>query len=208
MIEKLVDASCADFAAALAAKKSVPGGGGAAAMAGALGVALCSMAGQFTAGKEAYAAVEDDVQHMLADADRIRVRLLELVDEDAAAFAPLSQAYAIPLEDPARAEVLEACTNDALAAPLEMVHLTCEAIKKNKKMAETCARIIVSDAGCAAALCRSALQAAALNVYINTSALQDRTRAEEIEAEVDGLLEAYLPKAERIVESVTNGIRG
>jgi len=89
---KMMEATCTDFAAALAAKESVPGGGGAAAYVGALGVALCSMVGNFTTGKKKYADVEEDVQRMLAEAETIRVRLIDLVDEDAAAFFPLSQA--------------------------------------------------------------------------------------------------------------------
>ena len=61
----LTTLSSAEFAAALASKASVPGGGGAAAMAGALGVALCSMVGNFTTGKKKFAAVEEDVQRIL-----------------------------------------------------------------------------------------------------------------------------------------------
>ena len=145
MADLLADISCKDFATELAAKKSVPGGGGAAAYVGALGAALCSMAGVFTAGKEKVASVEADIQRMLAEAEAIRVRLIELVDEDAEAFFPLSQAYAIPKEDPTRAETLEKCTKDALAGPLEMVRLVCKTINLLEEMAAKCSRLIVSD---------------------------------------------------------------
>ena len=208
MADALADISCKGFAAELAAKKSVPGGGGAAAYVGALGAALCSMAGEFTAGKEKFASVEADIQRMLAEAERIRVRLIELVDEDAEAFFPLSQAYGIPKEDPTRAEALEKCTKDALAGPLEMVRLVCEAIDVLEEMAAKCSRIIVSDAGCGATLCRAALEAAAMNVFINTKSLQDRAYAEEVEDEVDALLGVYIPKAEAVAASVMESIRG
>ena len=208
MSEKLVDISCRDFAAELAAKKSVPGGGGAAAMVGALGMALGSMSGVFTAGKEKYADVEDDIQRMLADAEQIRCRLIDLVDEDAAAFFPLSQAYGIPKEDPTRAETLEKCTKDALAGPLEMCRQICKALDILEEMAAKCARLIVSDSGCGATLCRSALEAAAMNVFINTKTLADRAFAEEVEAEVDGMLSTYIPKAEAVAASVMDYIRG
>ena len=205
---KLVNKSCQDFAFELAAKQSVPGGGGAAAFVGALGAALCSMSGEFTAGKQKYADVEEDMQRMLGDAELIRFRLLELIDEDAEAFEPLSQAYGIPKEDPTRAETLERCTKVALAAPLEMVREVCKAIDLLEEMAAKCSPIIVSDSGCGAALCRAALEAAAMNVYINTKSLQDRMFAERIEKEVDDLMAAYVPKAEAIVSSVTASIRG
>lgn len=208
MENKLIELSCKDFAAELAAKKSVPGGGGAAALVGALGIALGSMSGVFTAGKEKFADVEEDVQRMLADAEKIRVRLLDLVDEDAAAFYPLSQAYGIPKEDPTRAETLEKCTKDALAGPLEMVREIAKAIDILEEMAAKCSRIIVSDSGCGATLCRAALEAAAMNVFINTKSLQDRSFAEEIEAEVDGILNEYLPKADAVTAYVMGEIRG
>lgn len=207
MSEKLVDISCKDFASELAAKKSVPGGGGAAAYVGALGAALCSMAGVFTAGKEKFASVEADIQRMLAEAEAIRLRLVELVDEDAKAFFPLSQAYAIPKEDPTRAETLEKCTKDALAGPMEMVRLVCKSIDLIEEMAGKCSRLIVSDAGCAAMLSRAALEAAAMNVFINTKTLQDRAYAEELEAEVDALLASYIPKVEAVSASVMNEVR-
>ncbi len=208
MSDKLVDKSCAEFASELAAKVSVPGGGGAAAMVGALGTALCSMSGVFTAGKEKFADVEDDMQRMLAEAERIRIRLIELVDEDAAAFFPLSKAYGIPKEDPTRAETLEKCTKDALAGPLEMVREICKTIDLLEEMAAKCSRLIVSDSGCGATLCRAALEAAAMNVFINTKSLTDRAYAEEVEGEVDGLMAEYMPKAEAVAASVMEYIRG
>lgn len=208
MSDKLVDKSCKEFADELAAKVSVPGGGGAAAMVGALGAALCSMSGVFTAGKEKFADVEDDMQRMLADAEAIRNRLIELVDEDAQAFFPLSKAYGIPKEDPTRAETLEKCTKDALAGPLEMVREVCKTIDLLEEMAAKCSRLIVSDSGCGATLCRAALEAAAMNVFINTKSLTDRAFAEEVEGEVDGLMAEYMPKAEAVAASVMEYIRG
>ena len=50
MDERYTELSCEEFSDRLAARESVPGGGGAAALVGALGAALCSMAGSFTVG--------------------------------------------------------------------------------------------------------------------------------------------------------------
>lgn len=94
-MEYLTQRSCADFTELQAAKTSVPGGG-VAALAEALGAALCAMAGNFTVGKPRYASVEADVRSLLDRTEVLRLRFLELVDEDAAAFAPLARAYAIP----------------------------------------------------------------------------------------------------------------
>lgn len=206
MADKMMDKSCTEFAAVLAAKESVPGGGGAAAYVGALAVALCSMVGNFTTGKKKYAEYEEDVQRMLADGEAVRARLLELVEEDAAAFYPLSQAYGIPKEDPTRDEVLEKCTKDALAGPLEMMRQIAKAIELLEEMNVKGSRMLISDVGCGAACAAAAMRAASMNVFINTKSLKDRDYAAQVEAEADELL-AYVPRAEVVADEVAAGIR-
>ena len=78
MAEKLMEKSCIEFADALAAKISVPGGGGAAAYVGALGVALGNMTANFTTGKKKYAEFEEDIQRIIAEGDVIRAKLIDL----------------------------------------------------------------------------------------------------------------------------------
>jgi len=196
------------FATALAAKEPVPGGGGAAACVGALAAALCSMVGNYSTGKKAYAAVEPDIRRMLAAATAARMRLLELVQEDADAFLPLSRAYAIPRDDPSRAETLEEVTKWACAAPLEMMRQTCLVIELLEEMGEKGSRMLLSDVGVGALLARAALEAASLNVFVNTRALTSRAFAEITEAEVDEMLEAYVPRAELLAASVMGQLRG
>ena len=82
----------------LSANLPAPGGGSGAALAGALGNALAAMVGNFTAGKEKFAAVEADVQRILTALDVVRDRLLQLVDEDVAVYSQVSAAYKLPRE--------------------------------------------------------------------------------------------------------------
>ena len=109
--------SVKDFTASLASKASVPGGGSASALAGSLAAALGGMVGELTVGKEKYAAVEPILRELLDEAETLRGRLLDCVEKDAAALAPLAKAYAIPKGDPQRAETLEACLTAAAAPP-------------------------------------------------------------------------------------------
>lgn len=207
MDSKLTDSSCSGFAAALAAKQSVPGGGGAAALAGALAASLCSMAGEFTVGKKRYAEHEADVRRMLAEAERSRQRLLELVDEDAEGFAPLSRAYALPKEDPSRAAIIEERTKRACEAPLRMMEETCRVIDLLAEMGQKGSRLLLSDVGCGAYLARGALEAASLNVYANTKSLADREFALATDARCGRMLDEYAPKAEAVGRSATDQIR-
>ena len=208
MGENLMDATCREFATQLAAKESVPGGGGAAAYVGALGVALCSMVGNFTTGKKAYADVEADVQSMIDRAGKVQQRLLELVDEDARAFEPLSRAYGIPKDDPTRAEVLDVATKAACMAPMEMLRQICRSIDLLEEMGQTGSRMLVSDVGCGAQVARARAEAGSMNVFVHTTTLADRSFALEFEAACDAMLASYGPKAEEIAADVMGRIRG
>jgi len=204
--KKLVEYSCADFAALLSSKAPVPGGGGAAALTGALGAALCAMAGSLTLGKPKYAAFEGDLRRMLEDAEGIRRRLLELVDEDAAAFAPLAEAYSLPKDDPERAKVLERASLCACEAPLAMMRQIGRAIELLSEMLEKGSALLLSDVGCGALLCKAALESASLNVFVNTASLP-KEMARPLEEEAEGLLETYAPIARRVAEEVFRRVR-
>ena len=114
------NASCTEFVRVLASNAPVPGGGGAAALVGAIGTALGNMVGSLTVGKKKYADVEDEILLLKAKCDALQRELLEQIEADAEGFAPLAKAYGIPKEDPSRAETLEAATLVAVS----YTHLT------------------------------------------------------------------------------------
>ncbi len=187
------DLSCREFVEALASSAPTPGGGGAAALVGALGTALGSMVGALTVGKKKYAAAEAELRALMAECDALQSSLLGQIQADADCFGPLAAAYRLPKDDPNRAEILEAATKNACSAPLEIMRLCARAIDAAAVFAEKGSRLALSDAGCAAVLCKAALQAASLNVSINTGALRDREAAEAINA----LAEEYLASCEK-----------
>ena len=199
---ELLSKSLGEFAGELASAAPVPGGGGASALVGALGAALGGMVGALTVGKPKYAAVEEEVQELINRAERLRAALLRCVEEDAAAFAPLAKAYAIPKDDPAREETMEACLRTAAAVPLKIFDLCCEAIELHRELAEKGSRLAVSDVATGVAFCWGALYGAAVNVKVNTKLMRDRAYAAGINARVDAGMEKYRPIAERVYESV------
>lgn len=198
----LTEKSCGEFTALLASGTPVPGGGGASALAGALGAALAGMVGNYTAGKPKYAAVEADVQAILAEAEALRQRLLALVDDDAAAFEPLSRAYGIPKDDPARTAVMEQCLRAAAAVPLEILRLSCRAIELHQALEQKGSRLMRSDVATGVIFCWAALYGAAVNVKVNTKAMTDRGYAAQVNAEVDTAVEKYWKIAETVYEAV------
>ena len=203
----VMNLSCTAFADVLAARESVPGGGSAAALAGALGIALCSMVGNFTTGKKKYAHAEADVQRMLKNGEALRRRFLELANQDAEALEPLTRAYGIPKDAPDRNRILEEVTLNACQAPLEMVRCCSEALVLLEEMLEKGSRLLITDVGSGALLCKAAMESAALNVFVNTAGLKGRQTAKQMEQEVDTLLQAARPTADKIVASVAAYIR-
>lgn len=199
--------SCREFADALASSAPVPGGGGAAALVGAIGAALGNMVGALTVGKKRYADVEDELRALMAKGDALRRELLDQVRADAEGFEPLARAYGLPKDDPGRGAVLEAASVKACEAPLRIMALCGEAIDAVAIFAEKGSRLAVSDAGCAAACCRAAMQSASLNVFINTRSLRDRDAAAAIDGRAEALLKKYIPMADAIFDAVMTEFR-
>lgn len=197
--------SCREFVSLLASDAPAPGGGGAAALVGAIGTALGHMVGSLTVGKKKYAAVEEEIRALMARCDGLQQRLLDQVPADAEGFLPLARAYGIPKDDPSRAQVLEEATVTACRVPMDIMELCCQSLEAIGVLAEKGSRLAVSDAGCAAVTVKAALQAASLNIFINTKSLQDRALAQELNEKCLGMLDRYGALADRIFESVKAG---
>ena len=194
--------SCRKFVEVLASNAPAPGGGGAAALVGAIGTALGNMVGSLTVGKKKYAEVEAEIIALKAKCDALQTELLYQVEADEVNFLPLAKAYGIPKDDPNRDAILEEATITACAVPMHIMELCCEAIDYIKVFAEKGSRLAVSDAGCGAVCCKAALQAASLNVFINTKTLKNREVAEEMNAKANGMLTTYCALADEIFATV------
>ena len=116
------------FTEELMSKAPTPGGGGTAALIGSLAASLAAMATNLTIGKKKFLPFEQDHLSIIAETNMLRLRLLELMDEDAAAFAPLSRVYALDKDSPGYADQLETATLNACKAPCEMMDCSCKLI--------------------------------------------------------------------------------
>ena len=197
--------SCRTFVEVLASNEPAPGGGGAAALVGALGTALGNMVGSLTVGKKKYAQVEEEIIALKARCDALQKELLDQVEADDKGFVPLAKAYGIPKDDPNRDRILEEATVTACAVPMHIMELCCQAIDCIAVFAAKGSRLAVSDAGCGAVCCKAALQAASLNVFINTKSLKNRDVAEEMNAKANEMLRKYCAIADSIFNEVKAG---
>ena len=196
--------SCEKFTELLASPAAVPGGGGASALVGSIGIALGDMVGELTVGKKKYADVEEEIKALMVKAQDLRVGLLECIDQDAEAFEPLSKAYGIPKDDPSRDETLEKCLHDAASAPLRIFDLSCEAIEILQEFGAKGSKMMISDAATGVAMARAAMYGAAVNVKVNTKLMKDREYAAAMNEHVEEMMQKYTALADQVYDSIYN----
>lgn len=205
------DLTVSAFLEELSSKKPTPGGGGAAALGGAQGVALGEMVINLTLGKKKYADVEEEMQHLLIKLEDIKKEFLRLADEDARVFAPLAAAYGLPSgteeEKKHKAEVLETHLLAASLVPKAVMEQALEAIKVMDILAHKGSRLAVSDVGVGVTFLRSALLGAKMNVSINTKFMKQREIAVKLDQEADMLAETGMRRADEIYANVEAALK-
>ena len=194
--------SCRLFVEMLASSTPSPGGGGAAALVGAIGTALGHMASNLTVGKKKYAAVQEQILALNTRFMLLEKELMDQVEADEKAFLPLAAAYRLPKDAPGYDRFMDEATLEACQVPLKIMELCCEALDCIALVAEKGSRLAVSDAGSGAVCCKAAMQAASLTVFINTKTLKNRSAAAAIDEKVWKMLTEYGTLADRIYRDV------
>ncbi len=195
------------FMEKLASKDPVPGGGGASALIGAVGVALCSMVANLTSGKKKYAEYQADIERILERTCGTMADLMDLIAKDAEVFGPLAAAYGIPAGEPGREVTLEAALVTACSVPLEILRQVSGAVGIIEELSVKGSRLAVSDVAVAASACRCAMESAAMNVYINTKLMKDRDYAERTNARTAGILRDACARCDRVYAEIGESLR-
>jgi len=195
-----------EFIKALSSKSPVPGGGGASAYVGALGMALGSMVGNLTLGKKKYQDVQEDILRLLSMSEELIDKFTYLVEKDAEVFFPLSQAYGLPQNTEEERQAKESALQHALIAatdiPLEIARCCLRAIELHEEYVKKGTRIAISDVGVGVIFCKAALQGAKLNVLINTNLMKNQELKNKIENELNEIEKIGLEKADQIYHEV------
>lgn len=202
----MVNLTSQAFVTELASKAPVPGGGGAAALGGAIGMALSNMVGNLTVGKKKYKDVEAEVYDLLSKGEAVIKEMLALIDGDAEVFEPLAKAYSLPKSTPEeiefKAKTIEDCCKTACSVPMEIMRKSVEGIAIHERMGEIGTVMAVSDVGCGVAFLKAALVSARLNVIINLNSIKDETFVSEARKEMNDLLEKGSAAADKALEKV------
>ena len=191
------------FSEELFSKNAVPGGGATAALVGALAVSLGGMAANLTAGKKKYEAYTDDFKRILERADKLRLYLLTLIDEDARGYSEVSKAYKIK---PLDTENLEKALISAATPPFNMMEALRGVIDILDELKDKISPLLISDVAVGAKLAEAALGSAYLNVIVNTKLMKDKIGAERLEKKAENLY-GHMNKAAEIYERIAEIVK-
>lgn len=208
----MINKSCKEFINELSSKEPVPGGGGACAFLGALGMALGSMVGNLTLGKKKYKEFEKDIEKLLILSEGIIYDFERLVQKDADSFLPLSKAYKLPKnteeEKLKKEEALQKALVDATIVPLEIARLCLKAIDLHEEYAKKGTKMAISDVGVGVVFCKAAFQGAKLNVLINTKMMKNQELKSLIEKELQIIEDEVIEKADKLYKDVEMELSG
>jgi len=151
----------------IASKSPAPGGGSAAAVAGAIGCSLLCMVSNLTIGRKKYADVEPQVKEILAEATKLRERFASLIDEDKNAFLELFKFFKLKELTPEQEEQMKAAEAHAIGVPQQVMETALAAMKLADKLAVIGNKNAISDVGVAIYFIRTAFKGGELNVRIN-----------------------------------------
>lgn len=194
------------FAELLGSDAPAPGGGSAAALAGALGAALTAMVGALTVGKKKYADYAGEAQRTLEEARALEERFLGVMQRDTEAFNAVSAVFAMPKgteeEKAARSAAMQEALQGCTRTPFEMMELSLCALRLTEGLVGRSNSSAASDLGCAALHLGCAIRGAWLNVLINLGSIRDADFAQSYRSRGQALLEEALPLSERIYRQV------
>lgn len=195
-----------DFTHQLASGNPTPGGGSAAALAGAMGAALVAMYCNLTVGRKKYALVKDEMEEIAAVAWAGQEQLLGLVDRDSAAYQKIVAANRLPRQTEAekvqRSEAIDAATLEATRTPLETATAATKLLERAVSLASKGNPNALSDLQVGVQLLFSAFIGARANVEINLSWLKEEA-AKELEEEIVALAHRAEGAMARVREEIT-----
>lgn len=206
----LAELTLTDFNDKLAADSSTPGGGSAAALAGAMSAALCAMIARLTLSRSKYEKAWQEMEQVLSGADDLMQRLLALVDKDTEAYSGVVAALRMPKESDGqkarRQEALEQAYKQAALVPMETLRTVAGLVTLLEKALEKGNPNCVTDAGVSAQLLRASAVGAAYNVRINLLSIGDKAFSAKLKREAEELVAHTANSADRLGEAVERSL--
>jgi methenyltetrahydrofolate cyclohydrolase len=204
------DKKIKNFLDTLASSSPTPGGGSAAALAGAMSAALLSMVGNLTIGKKQYLNVEESIKKLLKKSERLRADFEDLIEKDIEAFNQFMAVLKMPKETVEQKEIrskkLQIALIEAANIPLEVARKSVDVLNICQEVADKGNKNVISDAGVGAIMAESAFNSAILNVRINLGMIKEEEIKAGLNKEIKELTELLKGKKDKILDIVLRKI--
>ena len=210
--EKLIAMSVKAFAHETASDSPAPGGGSVAAAVGAFGVALGTMVANLSASKRGWEDRTTEFSPWAEQGQKIKDKMLALVDEDTRAFNAIMTAFGLPKDTDeqkaTRKTAIQNASKYATEVPFTTLQTAVEAIPLIQEMVNKGNPNSLSDAGVGASCLLTAMQGAWMNVLINAQGLDDKAWADDIMAKAEQLIQEGRSACNAIIVEVENRLKG
>ena len=189
----------------LSSNKLVPGGGSAASLVAAIGIALGSMVGHLALSKKRYQSIIPEIESVIVKSEKLKRELQYLIEKDAESCESLLKAFKMPKTE--REHVMDAALEEACTIPLEIMKKTIEAIDLHEQLLELGITTAISDIGVGVSFCKAALEGASLSILINTKLMKNDGMKVTLNEETDWLLQTGMEKANALFHEVAGTLK-
>lgn len=197
--------SIEQFTIETASDAPVPGGGSIAAVSGSLSAALAKMVANLTIGKKKYAEVEEEMKEISEKAEAIRVKMLDDIERDCAAFNLVMDAFKLPKETDeekaARTAAIQNGLKEAASVPMEIAENAYSIMALSERVVLAGNSNAVTDGLVSAMMARTAVLSALLNVKINLDSIKDEAFVAELAGKVADIEKKALETEKAILEA-------
>ena len=189
----------------LSSNKLVPGGGSAASLVAAIGIALGSMVGHLALSKKRYQSIIPEIESVIVKSEKLKRELQYLIEKDAESCESLLKAFKMPKIE--REHVMDAALEEACTIPLEIMKKTIEAIDLHEQLLELGITTAISDIGVGVSFCKAALEGASLSILINTKLMKNDGMKATLNEETEWLLQTGMEKANALFHEVAGTLK-
>ncbi|SIR52660.1 cyclodeaminase/cyclohydrolase family protein [Halanaerobium kushneri] len=184
-----------EFLDDLSSKNSIPGGGSAAALSGALNAAVISFIANLTIGKEKYKEVEAEAKEILTESEELKKEMLLMIDQDSKILSDILDSYKAGDQD----KVKSVC-QDAVEFSMDMTKKAVRLMRLSLEVSEIGNKMLASDFEVAAYIGDAAVGSAIANVKINLQSLDNEEYKSNIKKEYLKLKDESSRLKEEIIE--------
>lgn len=207
----MLEISVNEFLDKLSSKEPVPGGGSVSAILGALCCALGNMVCSLTVGKKKYSAYDAENRQIAEKLQEIQDNFKILYGDDIQAFENLVVTYKLPAQTKEqqtyKAETMKPLLLKAIDVPMCTMKNCVLALECLDRLKDHASALAVSDIGVAASCARACLESSVLNIFINTSSLDDRQLAEEANCQANTILQEGIRLADKVYTDISSYLK-